>query len=240
MLFNIAFFSFIAGFSMIFGVYLVRHFESWVRKNIIFLVSFAIGVLLSAAFFNLLPKSAKLSPDSWFYWTLGAIIFLYLIEQFVIIHSCQEEKCEVHTLGTISIIGLGFHSLIDGIIIAAGFEANYALGLLVFTAVIFHKIAAGTFTYGLLIQDKMAKNKALLYSWLVALATPVGAILTFLFIQDISSEILGWLLAIAAGSFIYLGASDLIPETHKKYNPLNIFLVLSGIAFVFIIGRLVN
>ncbi len=225
---------------MIFGVYLVRRFENRIRKNIIFLVSFAIGILLATAFFNLLPESVRLSPDNWFYWTLGAIIFLYLIEQFVIIHSCQEEKCEVHTLGIISIIGLGFHSLIDGIVIAAGFEANSALGLLVFLAVIFHKIAAGTFTYGLLIQDKMAKNKALFYSWLVALATPVGAILTFLFIRDISSEILGWLLAIAAGSFIYIGASDLIPETHRKYNSLNIFLILSGIAFIFVIGQLLN
>jgi len=237
MLANVIIYSFLAGLSTIFGIYLVRRFENLVRKNIVFLISFAIGVLLSTAFFHLLPESIDLTPQKWFYWTLGVIIFLYLIEHSIIIHSCREEKCEIHTLGTISLLGLGFHSLVDGIIIGAGFGISFTLGLLTSLAVIFHETAEGTFTYTLLIQDNVSRDKALLYSFLVALATPFGAISTFLILEKISPEALGALLAIASGSFIYIGASDLIPETHKKFNFLNIFLVILGIFFVFTIGQ---
>jgi zinc transporter ZupT len=238
MFYNVAIFSLIAGFSTISGVYLVRRFEEWTKRNAIFLISFAIGVLLATAFFHLLPEAIEINP-TWFYWTLGAIIFLFLIEHFVIIHSCREGECDTHALGTISFLGLGivFHSLIDGIIIGVGFGVSFVVGLLASLSVILHETAEGVFIYTLLIQDKKFQNKALPLSWIVALATPFGATAAFLFVQEVSSVVLSWLLAAAAGSFIYIGASDLVPEIHKKFNFLNIFLVLAGIAFVFIIGR---
>mgnify|MGYP001620002362 FL=1 len=134
-------------------------------------------------------------------------------------------------------MGIGFHSLIDGIIIGLGFKISFIVGLLSSSAVIFHETAEGVFVYTLLLYDQMAKKKALFYSWLVALATPFGAVLTFLLISRAPTYVLGWLLAAAAGSFIYIGASDLIPATHREYNFLNIFLVLLGIAFVLTIGQ---
>lgn len=236
MFINVIIYSLIAGLSTIFGVYLVRRFEEWTKRNAVLLISFAVGVLLANAFFHLLPEAIEKS-SSWFYWTLGAIIFLFLIEHFVIIHTCHEEKCESHALGVTSFSGIVFHSLIDGIIIGVGFGVSFAVGLLASLAVIFHETAEGVFIYTLLTHDKTFRNKALIYSWIVALATPFGAIITFLFIQGISPIVLGWLLAAAAGSFIYIGASDLVPEIHKKYNFLNMFLVLIGIAFVFVIGK---
>jgi len=236
MFLNLFLYSLIAGLSTVFGIYLVRHFESWVRKRIIFLVSFSIGVLLATAFFHLLPEAVELSGD-WFYWALGAIILLYLIEHFIIIHSCKEKDCEVHTLGATSLLGIGFHSLIDGIIIGLGFKISFAVGLLSSLAVIFHETAEGVFVYSLLLYDQIARKKALFYSWLVALATPFGAIITFLILDQVPQSILGWLLAAAAGSFIYIGASDLIPATHREYSFLNIFLILLGIVFVLIIGQ---
>jgi len=237
MLFSLIIFSSLAGLSTIFGVYLIRHFENFFKKNVTFLISFAIGILLATAFFHLLPESINLTPNGWFYWVLGAIILLYLIEHLTIIHFCQEEECEIHAMGAVSLLGIGIHSLIDGIIIGVGFKVSFIIGFLAASAVIFHETAEGIIIYTLLIEDKTTRNKALFYSWLVALATPLGAILTFLFIQNISAEILGWLIAFSAGSFIYIGASDLIPETHRKYNFLNIFLVLLGIIFVFVIGK---
>ncbi|OGZ17323.1 MAG: hypothetical protein A2Z78_00730 [Candidatus Nealsonbacteria bacterium RBG_13_36_15] len=235
-LINVIIFSFIAGLSTIFGIYLVRRFEELIKRNVIFLISFAIGVLLANAFFHLIPEAIEINP-TWFYWTLGTIIFLFLLEHFVIIHSCHEEECDVHALGAVSFLGIVFHSLIDGIVIGVGFEVGFMVGLLTSLAVIFHETAEGAFIYTLLIHDKKFQAKALLLSWIVALATPLGAIATFLLIQEVSPLVLSWLLAAAAGSFIYIGASDLIPEAHKKYNFLNIFLVLAGIIFVFAVGR---
>lgn len=261
-MFNVVIYSFLAGFATLFGVLLAKRFENWIRKNVVFLISFAIGVLLANAFFHLLPESIKITNFA-FYWVLGTIIFLYLIEHLMIIHACpvrsnpalsekgrgaspiagtsngacREEKCEVHTLGTMSLVGLSFHSLIDGMVIGASFGASFILGALVSLAIIFHKTAEGVCTYTLLLQDHILNKKAFLLSFLVVLATPLGAILTFLWIQNIRPEILGYLLSIAAGSFIYIGASDLVPETHKKYNFWNIFLVLLGIGFVIITSK---
>ncbi len=233
---NVIIYSFLAGLSVIFGVYLVRRFEIWTKKNTVFLMSFAVGLLLANAFLNLLPEAIEKTPN-WFFGVLLAIIVFYFLEHFIIIHSCQEEGCEVHALGFTSFLGIGFHSLIDGIIIGVSFGISFSIGLLASLAVILHKTAEGIFTYTLLIHDSKTQKRALIYSWAVALATPFGAILVFLFIQNISQAVLGYLLAAAAGTFIYIGASDLVPETHKKQSFLNIFLVLLGIAFVFIISR---
>ncbi|MFC1630269.1 ZIP family metal transporter, partial [Patescibacteria group bacterium] len=183
MLGNVIIYSFIAGFSTIFGVYLVRKYEGWTKRNAVLLISFAIGVLLANAFFHLIPEAAETNP-TWFYWTLGSIIFLFFIEHFVIIHSCHEEQCDTHALGTVSFLGIVFHSLIDGIIIGVGFGVSFSVGLLASFAVILHEAAEGVFIYTLLIQDKSFQKKALFLSWIVALATPFGAIITYLFINQ--------------------------------------------------------
>ncbi|MFH0987710.1 MAG: ZIP family metal transporter [Patescibacteria group bacterium] len=233
---NVFIYSFLAGLSTMLGVFLVLRFNERVKKNINFLLSFGIGVLLAYSFFHLLPESSEMT-ENWPYWTLGTIIFLYILEHFVIIHSCQEEKCEVHNLGLASLIGIGLHSLIDGMVIGLGFEVSFIFGLLASFSVIFHETAEGILTYTLLAYDKKTENKAMLFSWLVALATPVGAVLTFLFAPHFPLAVMGGLLAVAAGSFIYIGASDLVPETHKKYNSFNILFILLGIFFVLFIGR---
>jgi ZIP family zinc transporter/zinc and cadmium transporter len=234
---NITIYSFIAGLSTLLGVYLVKHFENWTKRNAIFLISFAVGVLLSAAFLELLPESVEASGN-WMYWILGTIIIFYLMEHLMVIHSCREGECEVHNMGVMSVLGIGFHSLIDGITIAIAFQVGSAIGIMASFAVIFHETAEGIFTYGLLIHDNIPRSKALFYSWLVALATPAGAIATYFATKNISASALGILLSIAAGSFIYIGASDLVPATHKKQAFLNAILVLSGVGFVVLISYL--
>lgn len=220
------------------GAYLVYYFNRWSKKNIVFLISFAVGVLLANAFFRLLPEAASLTL-SWPYWVLGTIVLFYLIEHAIIIHACPEEDCETHTAGTVSLAGIGFHSLVDGLTIGIAFEAGFAIGILASLAVIFHKLAEGGCLYTLLLCDNLPKRRALIYSWGVALATPFGALLAYAFVGYLSSQAIGGLLAAAAGSFIYIGASDLVPETHKKYNWLNVILLLAGVAFVMIFGQAV-
>ncbi len=236
-LLNITIYSFIAGLSTIAGVYLVKYFGNWTKRNSVFLISFAVGVLLTTAFLELMPEAIGFS-ENWAFWVLGALIILYLLEHSIIIHSCREGECEAHSMGITSLLGIGFHSLIDGITIGIAFQVGYAVGLIASFAVIFHEIAEGIFTYTLLIHDNISKSKALIYSWMVALATPVGAIGAYFLTKGISESYLGILLAVAAGSFIYIGASDLVPATHKKQAILNVFLVLAGVGFVILMGYL--
>jgi ZIP family zinc transporter/zinc and cadmium transporter len=236
-LLNIIIYSFIAGLSTIAGVYLVRYFENWTKKSSVYLISFAVGVLLATAFLELLPE-AIVSSANWMFWVLGTLIVLYLLEHSIIIHSCREGECEAHNMGITSLLGIGFHSLVDGITIGIAFQVGYAVGLIASFAVIFHEVAEGIFTYTLLIHDNISKSKSLFYSWLVALATPVGAVGAYFFTKGFSESSLGVLLAIAAGSFIYIGASDLVPATHKKQAVLNVVLVLAGVGFVLLMGYL--
>lgn len=234
---NITIYSFIAGLSTIAGVYLVRHFENWTKRNSIYLISFAVGVILATAFLELLPEAIN-SALNWPLWILGTLIIFYLLEHSIIIHSCREGECDAHSLGITSLLGIGLHSLIDGITIGIAFQIGYAVGLIASLAVIFHEVAEGIFTYTLLIHDNISKSKSLIYSWLVALATPVGAIVAYFLTRGISNSSLGILLAIATGSFIYIGASDLVPATHKKQAFLNVLLVLAGVGFVVLMGKI--
>ena len=236
-LLNIIIYSFVAGISTIVGVYLVKYFENWAKRNSVYLISFAVGVLLATAFLELLPEAIGFSIN-WMYWALGTLIVLYLLEHSIIIHSCREGECEVHSMGAVSLLGIGFHSLIDGITIGIAFQAGYAVGIIASFAVIFHETAEGIFTYALLAHEKFEKSKAMIYSWLVALATPLGAIAAYFLTREISDSSLGALMAIAAGSFIYIGSSDLVPTTHKKQAFMNVILVLLGVGFVVLMGRL--
>jgi len=221
------------------GVYAVRFFDHKVKKHEIYLISLAAGLLLANAFLHLLPESIKLTPF-WSYWLLAAIIIFYLLEQVFMIHSCREDHCETHSIGFMSLIGLTFHSLVDGLVIGISFEASFGVGLVSSAAIIFHKIAEGGCTYSLLVCDGKLKNRALLFSWLVALATPIGALVAYTFLQEIPASILGILLALAAGSFIYISTSDLLPATHKKSSWINILWFFLGVIFVFLVGYLTN
>ncbi len=235
---NILIYSFIAGLSTLFGVWLVRRYQNWTKRNAIFLISFAVGILLANAFFNLLPEAISLSPDIWMYYVFGGILFLFILEHIITIHACIEpEECDQHPFGITSVIGIGIHSLIDGIIIGIGFKVSPFIGLITALSVIAHEIPEGIFTYTLLKHANIAEKKNLIYCWLVALATPIGALLTAALISRASISILGPLLAFAAGSFIYVGASDLTPQIHKRSSVFNIVIILVGIVFVMLLSH---
>lgn len=239
-LLNVVLFSGLAGFATIVGMLLVLYFERWTKKNSVSLISFAAGVLLGAAFFNLIPESLQLYNGSLIVVLLGIVAF-YLLESAITIHSCQEGKClrKQHRFGLMATLGLGFHSLLDGVAIGVGFEVSTAIGLITTLGVLLHELPEGITMMSIMIHSKVKKTKAIFNSTAVALATPVGAILSYFIFQSIDLSVLGMLLAFAAGSFIYVASSDLIPETHKKFKSRTIFLFLFGVALIYLVGSLV-
>ena len=233
--FNTVLYGSIAGIATIIGILIVLYANKFTKKYSIYLVSFSAGILITFGLINLIPQSLRLYKDSLWIVLFGILLF-YLIEHFIMLHPFHEPSQRMHAVGKTAALGLGFHSLIDGIVIGAGFEISQQIGLISTLAVIAHEFPEGVTSMAVLLHVKFKKSLALFYSFLVALATPVGAILTYYLINDINKEILGALLALAAGSFIYVGASDLIPETHENYNRMNALYLVIGVLFVIIIS----
>lgn len=176
---------------------------------------------------------------------LGFAIF-YALESIIVNahprHDVDGECTHANhsTLSLISITGLTFHSLIDGIIIAIGFKAGHQIGLMTTVAVILHEMPEGVITTSILLHDDMKRNRIVWYSLMVALATPFGAIISYLILGNVSQNVIRLLLALAAGSFIYIAGSDLIPEIHKSEKRLNTVVLLAGIAVLYFIGKLLG
>lgn len=230
-IFDVILYSSIAGAATLVGTWLVFAKEKWTKNNSIFLVSFAAGIMLTISFLHLIPESIELNPDAALFIFIGFIVF-YILQQIIMFHPCHDETCHVHRVGILAAIGLIIHSLLDGIAIAAGFEAGWKFGLLTTLAVLLHEMPEGITITGILFHTNMKKKQIIIYSTLVALATPIGAIFSYFLIKNISINLLGMLLALTAGSFIYLAASDLLPETHKKHHRANALYFFIGVLLI--------
>jgi zinc and cadmium transporter len=224
-----------AGCATLIGTWLILANEEWTKKNSVFLISFAAGVMLATSFFHLIPEASGMYARTPMMVFIGFLIF-YILQQMVMFHPCHDESCHVHRIGTLSAIGLTVHSLLDGVAIAAGFEADFSIGIMTTMAVLLHELPEGITITGILIHSGMKMKKIVIYSVTVALATPFGAIISYFFLKNIAPPVLGILLAVTAGSFIYLAASDLIPESHKAHHRLNAVYFFLGVILIGVIG----
>ncbi len=239
---HVAFYGGFAGLATLAGIYIVLTREAWARRSSIYLISFASGALLAASLLDILPESLELNENAVIYALLSFLAF-YVLEQNVVVHAGHEdpdcsEESEMHhrhTLGVISFLGIGFHSLLDGVIIGAGFADSAVTGIIATVGVILHEFPEGLSMMAILLHAGLTRSRALTYSVVVALATPVGAIVSYVALQGIRAEVLGGLLGIAAGSFLYIAASDLIPETRRQSSPYNVPLVIGGMAVLFVL-----
>ncbi len=168
---------------------------------------------------------------------LFGFILMYIIERFSIVHASIEfsEKCELHRVSLMAFAGLLFHSLIDGIAIASGFLVSQSLGLVVTLAVLMHEFPEGLAASALLLATKYTRRKIFLLLLLVALATPVGALLFLIFR---TADFLPLALGISAGTFIYIGSADLLPQLHKEKSGKFFFSFLLGISLILLTSLL--
>lgn len=240
--FSIIFYSTIAGLATIFGIIMVILEEGWVLKHSRHVNSFAAGLILGIAFFHLFPESLELSEHALTYIFIGFLIF-YLLENLMVLHSGSEihfknKHNPQHSKGIVMFAGLFFHSLLDGIIIGVGFEIDQTIGILTSLGVILHELPEGVTTFSLLVNT-IKRKTALKLSVAVALATPIGALISLTFIGSLSETTIGPLLAMAGGSFLYIGAADLIPETHEEGFETAGSLFL-GVLFLYSLSRFMS
>jgi len=231
-------YSLIAASAAMAGTILVLTFHKWSEKNSFIIINFAAGIMLTLAFMHLIPESLKMNLNTMICVLFGFLIMFFL--QFIVLfHPCHDDKCSKH-IGVTSIAGLSLHSITDGLIIAVSFEANTNIGILTTLAILVHKLPDGITISGILLHNGMPKNKILVFSLLTAGFTPIGTIIGMFLLKNISMNILGALLGLTAGSFIFLSASDLIPETHKCKNRLPSFMLFAGVIAILTVERIIS
>jgi len=205
----------------------------------IMLVALSAGALMGGAFLHLMPEAAEeINPEALFSIFLISFVVFLLIEKVLHWRHCHKENCEIHTFGHMNLIGDSIHNFIDGLIIASTFMVSPALGVVTTLAVAVHEIPQEIGDYGVLIHAGFSKKRALILNYAVALTVVLGGIVGYFFFSRLEN-VLPYLLPFAAGGFVYISASDLIPEIRKESNikkSITIFLVfLIGIFFMYLV-----
>lgn len=237
--FDVLIFSLIGGlFSLVGGILLLSR-----QKSALVLARygtpFAAGALLAAAFFDLLPEALENSGNSTaLRWTLFGILLFFLVEHFLhwFHHTHRHEHEDEKTVAPLIIIGDSVHNFLDGIAIGAAFLINVPTGIVTAIAVAAHEIPQEIGDFGLLLRSGYARKKVLLINAASALMSSIGALLTF-WIGSVTQLPLAELLAVTAGLFIYIAASDLIPTIHEARGRLSYIgtgLLLIGVLVVWI------
>lgn len=214
------------------------------KKGLPYFFAFAAGSLIAVSFLDILPEALELSkgidfPIRYVMLTIVLSFFFYsLIDKYFLTH-CMGEECHEHEhiMGPIGAGSLVLHSFFDGAAIGTAFLVNFNVGLIVALAVIFHDFTDGINTVTLMLKNNQKPKKALGFLIMDAIAPVLGVILmTFL---PLSQSALVILLSIFVGEFVYLGAANLLPETHK-YPSIKILLAMAlGILLIIILTSLI-
>jgi zinc transporter ZupT len=191
------------------------------RDKLHIILGLSAGAVIGAALFDLIPESIELaagflSPEKMTALTgLGFLVYLVL-DRIFSFHDHNDDEGESHTAANLGAASFSLHSLIDGIAIGLAFQAGEAIGTIVAVAVIAHRFSDGINTIGIILRHDGGYKQA--WGWLVAVAVApiIGAALTYL--VTVSPQNLAILLAVFAGFFLYIGASDLIPEGHHSHS----------------------
>jgi len=197
------------------GVFTLWCREKTLKKILFILVAFAAGTLLGGAFLHMVAESLEMMESNAVFLLLitGFSVF-FLIEKFLHWHHCHEEKCDTHPFTYLILFGDGIHNFIDGLIIAASFAVNPAFGIVTTMMIIAHEFPQELGDFGVLVHGGMEKKKALFYNFLSQITSIAGGIIGYL--ASGLGSFQGLLLPFAAGGFVYIAASDLIPELHKE------------------------
>lgn len=236
---SVLLYSGLAGLSALAGSYLLLTHEDWARRTSLQLIGFAAGTLLGAAFGAILPEAQQFVPEALLFLLLGFLAF-FTMEHAITIHVHHDPSSPHHSLGMLGVVGLSFHSLIDGIIIGAGYELEAFLGLIAAVAVVSHRFMDGISVTAFVLHAGYSRRLALARSWAVALAPPLGAMGSFFLLSGVDRYFLGAFLAMAAGTYVYVAASDIIPETRLNSRWSNVPLVLGGAALILLLRSLIG
>lgn len=217
------------------GLFAISFNDERLTRMLSFLVPLAVGALFGDAFFHLIPQSfseAKNPALASLLITLGIVSF-FILEKFLRWHhhsvpkaTAIQEKNAGH-LGNLILISDGFHNFLDGVIIGASYLVGIEVGIATTLAIILHEIPQEIGDFGVLIYSGYERATALFYNFLSALTAVLGASLVVLF-GALPESVIQNVIPFAAGIFIYIAGSDLVPELHKNEKGKSVFIEIAG------------
>ena len=210
------------------------------RDKLHLILGFSAGAVIGVAFFDLIPESINLAQTAYSLKTItvlfaiGFIVYM-LFDRFFATHCHSDDHCEnPNHNGQLGAFTLCIHSLLDGLGIGLAFKVSVPVGLIVAAAVLAHDFSDGINTVNMILKNKGNKKEAMAWLILDAVAPAIG-VMAALFI-NIPSAALGLTLAFFAGLFFYIGASDLIPESHHQHPTFyTTLMTILGIAVMYAI-----
>lgn len=194
-----------------------------------YFVALAVGVLLGNAFIHLIPDAvAEIgSIEEVLLFTLGGILLFFLIEkvlrwkhhhQVYITNKSLDKGAEVKPLGKMNLLGDFIHNFTDGTLIAGSFAVSPQLGFITTAAIALHEIPQEISDTGCLAYSGYSLKRAITLNFLCSLSVVLGVVFVF-GLQELVNLPVAYLLPIAAGGFIYIAASDMMPELHGEFTP---------------------
>jgi zinc and cadmium transporter len=223
------------------GLFTLSLREHTLRNHLYLLVSLAVGALMGDAIIHLLPEAFEGLGDPLTVSTalIASILVFFVLEKALHWHHHQSEENEVpsiHPTGRMLLLSDGIHNFIDGLIIGASYLVSVEIGIATTIAVILHEIPQEIGDFGVLIHSGYSAAKALWLNFVSALAAVAGTILA-LVLGGASETFTLWLIPFAAGGFLYIAMSDLVPELHKTKHPgrsiLQLCAVLLGLGAMY-------
>ena len=183
-------------------------------------ISYAVGTLLGAALLALLPQALeKLPPATALGTLLAGVLTFFILERFLLWRHCHDgHECEVHTstAASLVIIGDAFHTFVDGAVIAAAVITSVPLGVTTALAVAAHEVPQEVGDVAILLRAGYRRSRALLLNLISATGGVFGAGAMLLASQSVPN-LLPYVLAFAAGNFLYIAMADLIPDLHRGH-----------------------
>lgn len=229
-------FTFLGSIGALIGGFILLSYEKIALKTSHFLASFAAGVLLGAAFFDLLPEALHVGEETEidvFFWALFGIILFFILERLIHWFHHHEEhhehEKESKTTLPLIIVGDTVHNFIDGVVIAATFMISIPLGIVTALAVFAHEIPQEIGDFGLMLHKGLKRKKIILVNIISAGSAFFGAGITYVSGNLLESYI-PIFLALTAGFFIYIATSDLIPEIH--YEKRKGFAIIESVLLI--------
>lgn len=199
------------------GVFTLSLKAERLRGLLLYLVSFSAGALFGDAFLHLLPESGFGLPAGTA--VLSGIAVFFVIEKIINWRHCHFPPTHehIHPFAWMNLFGDAVHNFIDGLIIGASYLASIPVGVATTVAVILHEIPQEIGDFGILLHGGFPRKKAMTFNFVTALMAFIGLAVS-LSLSSLNPGTGAFLIPFAAGGFIYIAGSDLIPELHKERN----------------------